>query len=115
MDDIQCPAPLPRRHRVAFDDPLHADDEIRVATIQQIDPLMTVRDQPAQLLSCSASRSPAMRWSINCAHARRRRDPLWAASCNKTVKVASAGSGNSLVGRVLRGMGLGWVIEVLAS
>ena len=50
MDDIQCPASLPRRHRVAFDDPLHADDEIRVATIQQIDPLMTVRDQPAQLL-----------------------------------------------------------------
>jgi len=57
--------------------------------------------------SCSASRSPAMRWSINCAHARCRRDPLWAASCNRTVKVASAGSGSGLVGRVLRGMGLG--------
>jgi len=46
MDDIQCPASLPRRHRVAFDDRLHTDDEIRVATIQQIDPLMTQRIMP---------------------------------------------------------------------
>ena len=45
--------------------------------------------------------------SINCAHARCRRDPLWAASCNRTVKVASAGSGSGLVGWGLRGMGLG--------
>ena len=51
-------------------------------------------------------RSPAMRWSINCAHARRRRGPLWAASCIRTGKVTSAGSGSGLVGRVLRSMGL---------
>jgi hypothetical protein len=75
---------------------------------------MTVRDQPAQLLLLGITFARDEMVDQLC-HARRRRDPLWAASCNRTVKVASAGSGSGLVGRVLRGVGLGRVIEVLAS
>jgi hypothetical protein len=50
MDDSQRPASLPGRDRIAFGDPLHADDEIRVTPIQQIDPVVTVGDQSAQLV-----------------------------------------------------------------
>jgi hypothetical protein len=48
MDDIQRAASLLGRHCIALDDPLHADDEIRVATIQQIDPFVTLGDQSAR-------------------------------------------------------------------
>ena len=50
MDDSKRAASLPGRYRIAFGNPLHADDEIRVTAIQQIDPFMAVGDQHAQLV-----------------------------------------------------------------
>jgi hypothetical protein len=104
MDDIQHPASLPGRHRIARDDTRHDRDELRVTTIQQIDPLMTVRDQPAQLvlISVTLARDEMVdqlrpRPPSPC--------PVWVVSCNRTVKVASAGCGSGLVRRVLRGIG----------
>jgi hypothetical protein len=50
MDDIQRPASVPGRHRITFDDPLHAQNEVRIRAIQQSEPFMAVGDQTVQLV-----------------------------------------------------------------
>ena len=50
MDDIQRPPSLPGRHRIALDDLLHAQDQVRIGAVQQSEPFMTVGVPAAELV-----------------------------------------------------------------
>src|SRR6476646_2275754 len=104
MDDTQCPASLPGRHRIALDDPLHAQDEARIVVVQQSEPFMTVGDQTAELvlvgvtLACDEMVDQLCpRPPPPC--------PGRVVSCNRTMKVASAGSGSGMVRPVFHDIG----------
>jgi hypothetical protein len=50
MDDIQRPASVPGFHCMGLPIPLHAQDEVRIGAIQQIEPFMAVGNQTVQIV-----------------------------------------------------------------
>jgi hypothetical protein len=102
MDYVQHPAWLPGRRRKPFHGSLHAENEVGMGTVQQSEPFMAVGDQTAQLVLIGVTLARDEMVDQLCPHPPQpARGPVWVVSCNRTAKVALAGSGSGMVRAVL--------------